>query len=789
MSTVYKFALFLFFALAGAASCVPVKLAERPIPEPAVSVIPQPWRVEVLPGSFTLVPGTTLVLPEGSAAEEAAMDFKARLAAAFGLDLPVVRADRPAASPALFFKSGADPELDPEGYRLVVRPDGITLEAGTDRGFLYGTQTILQLCPPSVYGREGAAAGPLTIRCVSITDRPRFAWRGLLLDVSRHFFPKEFILRLIDELAIHKMNTFHWHLTDDQGWRVEIKRYPRLTEVGAWRVDREDKPWNAREPQRPGERATYGGFYTQDEIREIVAYAGRRGVTIIPEIEMPGHCLSALASYPELSCSGGPFTVPAGGVWPIKDVYCAGNDAVFEFLQNVLDEALDLFPGRVIHIGGDEVDKTTWKACPKCQARMAAEELKNEEELQSYFIKRIEKYLNAKGRTLIGWDEILEGGLAPNAMVMSWRGTQGGIAAAQSGHDVAMTPTSHCYFDYYQGEAAFEPLAIGGFLPLGKVYSFEPVPAELSSEQAPRILGAQANLWTEYVADASHARYMLYPRLAAMAEVGWSGPDRKNWDDFRSRLATQLRRYEAAGMNYARSLFAVRLKPKLDEARRECLVSFETESFRPEIRYTLDGTPPSPRSPLYRNPLRLKKSAVVKAATFARGKILGPVIETRFTAHQALGRTVVLKNPYAGRYSGGGPFGLVDGLRGSASPGDGRWQGFEGADFEAVIDLGKVRKVKRVGLAFLQNTSSWIFLPEKVEVAVSNDGRAFETAAGMTNDPLSGPAPVEIKTWTADVKARTRYIRVWAKTVGVCPAWHPGAGGKAWVFIDEVGVE
>ena len=782
-------AAFLVFFLFSLSSCAPVKVADLRTNEPSFGIIPQPYKSERIPGSFRLAAGIPIVVPENFAADSVASDFRARLAAAFGLELPILRSSRPAPSPALVFKPVEDTDLGPEGYRLEIRPDGMALEAAANRGFLYGVQTIYQLFPPAAFGSAGSKAGNPTLPCVKITDRPRFAWRGLLLDVSRHFFPKEFILQVIDELAMHKMNTFHWHLTDDQGWRVEIKRYPKLTEVGAWRVDREDKHWNAREPQKPGERATYGGFYTQDDIREIVVHAAHRGVTIIPEIEMPGHCLSALASYPELSCSGGPFTVPPGGVWPIKDVYCPGNDAVFEFLQNVLDEVLSLFPGRIIHIGGDEVDKSTWKKCPKCQARMAAERLKTEEELQSYFIKRIEKFVNGRGRTLMGWDEILEGGLAPNAQVMSWRGMAGGIAAAKSGHDVVMTPTSHCYFDYFQGEAALEPVAIGGFLPLGQVYSFEPVPDGLSPEEAKRILGAQANLWTEYISSPSPARYMLYPRLAAMAEVGWSVRDGRNWDDFRERLKKQLLRYEAAEMNFARSLYAVRFQPAFDPANRQLSIAFETETFRPEIRYSLDGKAPSARSTLYREPLRLKKSAIVKAATFEHGRRLGPMKEIRFAVHQALGRPVALKNPFSGRYSGGGPLGLVDGLRASASQTDGQWQGFEGTDLDAVIDLGSTRALRRIELAFLQNIPGWIFLPETVEVSVSKDGRTFETVAGMSNGIPSGPAGLEIKKFSASLKANSRYVRVWAKNIAVCPPWHAGAGGKAWIFADEIIVE
>jgi len=770
-------------------SCASVNLPERPASPTAAGIIPRPWQMAMESGSFALVSGTPIIVPEGTEAEAAVADLKARMAASFGLDLPVARSEHPASSPAVLFKTSGDPLLGPEGYKLRIRTDGITLEAGTDRGFLHGVQTIYQLCPATIFDREGIRSGPPTVPCLSIVDRPRFAWRGVLLDVSRHFFTKAFVLHLLDELAMHKMNVLHWHLTDDQGWRVEIKRYPKLTEVGAWRVDREDRHWNAREPQKPGERATYGGFYTQDEIREVVAYAARRGITVIPEIELPGHCLSALAAYPELSCSGGPFTVPPGGVWPIKDVYCAGNETVFQFLENVLTEVLDLFPSPVIHIGGDEVDKSTWKACPKCQARMAAEGLKSEEELQSYFIKRIERFLNGRGRTLLGWDEILEGGLAPRAMVMSWRGTQGGIQAARTGHDVVMTPTSHCYFDYYQGQPFSEPLAIGGYLPLGKVHAFEPAPADLSPEEAKRILGVQANLWTEYVATPSHARYMLYPRLAAMAEAGWSPAEGRDWNDFCARLAAQFGRYEAAGMNYARSLFAVRMKPDFDAEKRECVLSIETESSGPELRYTLNGAPPTPRSRLYPGPLRLKKTTVVKAGAFLKGRPAGPVGETRFAAHAALGRKVSLAASFSGRYDGGGPLALVDGLRGSPSHTDGRWQGFEGVDLEAVIDLGKVRRLRRVETAFLQNTSSWIFSPESVEVAVSRDGQAFETAARLSGEPPAGPAPAEIKSFAFPLETKARFVRLSAKNIALCPPWHAGAGGKAWLFADEIIVD
>ena len=376
-----------------------------------------------------------------------------------------------------------------------------------------------------------------------------------MLDVSRHFFPKEDVIQMIDFLAIHKINTLHLHLLDDQGWRIEIKKYPKLTAIGGWRVDREDKPWNSRPKQEAGEKATNGGFYTQEDVKEMVAYAQKRYINIVPEIEMPAHVTAALAAYPQYSCTGGPFTVLPGGVWPVTDIYCAGNDSTFLFLQDVLSEVIDLFPSKYIHIGGDEATKTEWDKCPKCQKRIKTEGLKNSGELQSYFIKRIEKFINSKDRVLLGWDEILEGGLPPKATVMSWRGTQGGIDAAKQGHDVVMTPGQPCYFDHYQGAKEEEPLAIGGFNPLNKVYEFDPIPKELDAEAAKHILGAQANLWTEYVPTFKHAQYMTFPRIAAMAEALWSSKEVKNWDDFNRRIQTFTKRYNQMGINYAKSAF------------------------------------------------------------------------------------------------------------------------------------------------------------------------------------------------------------------------------------------
>ncbi len=768
----------------------------RTAPEPPaaalspVSVVPLPQSATLEPGSFTVTTQSVFAVePENEGAAEAARYLAEKLGAAAGAAFSVSQGAPAPAAPGFFFKKAADEAMAGEAYRLRVSAAGVVLEAAAPAGFLYGVQTVLQLLPAEVFSGKSVTA-PLTLPCVDIQDAPRLPWRGMMLDCSRHFFPKEFVLKYIDFLVFHKMNTFHWHLTDDQGWRIEIKKYPKLTEVGAWRVDREDKHWNERPAQAAEEKATYGGFYTQDEIREVIAYAKSRCITVVPEIEMPGHCLSALASYPQFSCSGGPFTVPPGGVWPILDVYCPGNEGTFAFLEDILGEVCDLFPGEYVHIGGDEVDKATWKACPKCQARIKKEGLKDEEELQSYFVKRIEKFLNAKGKKLIGWDEILQGGLAPNAAVMSWRGTEGGIAAARAGHDVVMSPTTHCYFDYYQGDPATEPLAIGGYVPLSRVYAFDPTPAELTPAEAARIIGAQANLWTEYVPTTSHAEYMTFPRIAAIAEVGWTAQDKRGWTDFTYRMDKQFARYRQAGINAAESAYGVRFRAGLDPVKQTFGIGLETDTFRPDIRFTLDGSDPVAVSPAYRQPIVPKTTGVIKAATFVEGRLAGKPSEVQVTVHRALGIPAALGFPFKDRYTGGGPLALTDGLRGSNAPGDGRWQGFEGDDLAATIDLKKAKKVSRVSVAFLQRAASWTFLPSSVEIAVSTDGQSFEPVRTLTHDiPALSRDPM-IKEFSVETNGGpVRYVRVRAKNIGVCPAGHPGAGDKAWIMADEIVVE
>jgi hexosaminidase len=513
-----------------------------------------------------------------------------------------------------------------EGYALSVTRDSVVVAGNDHAGLFYGLETLSQLLP----ARPSAAApgqSPVRISAVTITDAPRFPWRGMHLDVGRHFFGPEFVKRYIDQLARYKMNRFHWHLTEDQGWRIEIERYPRLTEVAAWR--RETMVGKNFAPY-VGDGQRYGGFYTQDEIRDIVAYARERYVTIVPEVELPGHSTAALAAYPELACTDGPFEVAT--TWGIfEDIYCP-KEETFTFLEGVLTEVMALFPGEYVHIGGDEAPKARWKASPLAQEIIRREGLADENALQSWFVQRIERFLSAHGRRLIGWDEILEGGLAPNATVMSWRGMQGGIEAARQGHDVVMTPTSHVYFDYLQGDSAQEPLGIGGFLPLEKVYGFEPVPAELSLDEARRILGAQGNLWTEYIPTESHAEYMANPRLLALSEVVWSPPEGRDFSDFARRLPWHLERMDAKGVHY-RVPDVLGLEHDgltLDGKARVEL----SAAARGTIRYTVDGSDPTATAPSYVQPLEVdvrKGPVTVSARLFTVEGAPGPVRRATFS--------------------------------------------------------------------------------------------------------------------------------------------------------------
>ncbi len=584
------------------------------------ALIPIPQTVTYAETTFKISQGTTIGLESSSAELLSIADyFNHKVNPALGYSLEVKEQGD------IQFSLINNPDLGNEGYHLKVEKRQITIEANQPAGIFYGVQTLLQMLPKEIRSQQVQHDVEWAIAGADITDKPQFPWRGLMLDVSRHWFTKEEVMRFIDELAEYKMNVFHWHLTDDQGWRIEIKSLPNLTAKGAWRAKRVGQWWQ-REPQQPDEEATYGGYYTQEDIKDVLAYAKQRYVRVIPEIDVPGHSLATLVAYPELACMKAPKYVNVGNKFYGEDenTLCAGKEETFEFLDKVFTEVAALFPDEYIHVGGDECFKGFWHKCPRCQARMKAENLKDENELQSYVIHRLESILKAKGKKLIGWDEILEGGLAPDATVMSWRGMEGGIKAAKANHHVIMTPTQHCYLDLWQGEPSVEPDTYS-MCRLSDSYRFNPVPDNVPAEM---VLGGQGNLWSESVSTFRHAEYMTWPRGWALAEVLWSGPAKTDWDEFWPRVEKHFERADVAGINYARSMYNAIITPYKEN--NECLIKLDCELKDSDIYYTFDNTDPDSFSPKYFEPLRIPKNATwLRVVTYRNGKPSGKVITLR----------------------------------------------------------------------------------------------------------------------------------------------------------------
>ncbi|SIT06107.1 beta-N-acetylhexosaminidase [Chryseobacterium gambrini] len=654
-------------------------------------------------------------------------------------------------------------------YIINISNEMIMVIGKNPEGLFQGIQTLLQLIKTSEDGK---------IPALEILDSPKFQWRGMHLDVSRHFFTVDEVKQYIDYLAMYKLNTFHWHLTDDQGWRIEIKKYPKLTQIGSKRKESMigayvDNTFDGK-PYGPY-------FYTQDQIKEVVKYAQERHITVVPEIEMPGHALAALSAYPDLACTKGSFE-PATKWGVFDDVFCP-KDETFTFLENVLDEVIALFPSQYIHIGGDECPKTRWKECAHCQELIKKNNLKDEHGLQSYFIQRIEKYVNSKGRKIIGWDEILEGGLAPNAAVMSWTGIKGGVEAAKSGHFAVMTPGSYCYFDHYQGDPATEPNAFGGFTPLDKVYSYNPIPEELNAEQAKYILGVQANLWTEYILDFNHVQYMIFPRLLALSEVGWGTADPKNYKEFEGRVVSEFRNLDKMGVNYAKSIYNV--SGKVISSENGVAYELSTSQNPDGIRYTVDGTDPSANSQTYKNPVQISKSMTVKSAYFENGQLKSAVSSQSFTISKTTGKKITLEEQPSENYSFGGAFTLVDGITGNQKQLGKTWLGFNGKDVVATIDFGQKIQFSEVYFNTLDNKGSWIHFAKSAQIFVSDNGADFKLIKEVGKEEiLSAKGKIKVNVGSQNSK----YIKVKIENVGIIPAGNPGADSKAWLFVDEIGV-
>ena len=747
-----------------------VKFAENDI-----CIIPKPQSMTLNNGNFQFTKETVFVSNQSLA--PAAEIFAKQFEKASGIKLPI----KNETVQTNYIALSIDNSLPKEGYNLVVQPDKISIAAADYNGAIYALETLRQLLP-----KEFESSTPVNanwvIPTITINDKPEYPWRGLMLDVSRHFFSKEYILKTLDRMAMLKLNTFHFHLVDNEGWRIEIKKYPKLTEVGAWRVYQEDKLWDERTSNPADAFANpasapkkYGGFYTQEDIKEIVAYAAARGITVIPEIEMPAHVMSAIAAYPELSCHKRPIGVPSGAVWPNIDIYCAGQEESFTFLEDVLTEVMALFPSKYIHIGGDEADHTEWEKCPKCQQRIKDNHLKDVHELQSYFIKRIDKFLVSKGRVLVGWDEIMDGGLANDAVVMNWRGIDIGRKALEQGNPVVLT--SDCYINRYQGLPEYEPLANGGYVTLKKLYHYNLEKENLTPELQKNVLGTQANLWAEFIATPEHSEYMLFPRLLAFSEISWTPDNLKNWDNFVKRTETFMDRLDVMKIKYARSMYQV--LPAVENQNGKVFLKLECEVPNADIRYALGDTPIE-KAEKYTQPIPFNESTTFKATVFS-GKATNTITTGEVTFHKAIAKKMSYSPLYHKKYQGQGEMTLTNVVRGSKNFLDGQWLGWLGDDVTLTLDLEQATEVSEVRIGAMDYQASGIYFPIKFAVALSTDGKNYREVA-THNEPCVVRGKPSLKDFALKFNSQeARYIKITLKNVKT-----PPKGGDAWLFIDEV---
>lgn len=741
------------------------------------NIIPYPQLLIPQSGSFTFNKQTTVFCPfDQPEVLKLAQQFSAQFQLVSGMKLPVRDIAKAETSNAIIFQNNTKLE-NAEAYQLSISPKAIRIKANAGNGFFYGLQTLYQLMPTEIYGKKLAGEKKWSAPAVEISDAPRFAYRGLHLDVGRHFFPVSFVKKYIDAMAIHKLNTFHWHLTEDQGWRIEIKKYPRLTEVGSKRDETLVGYYYDRLPQQYDGKP-YGGYYTQEEAKEVVAYAKERFITVIPEIELPGHAQAAIASYPFLSCTQD-STIKVATKWGIfKDVYCP-RDTTFKFLEEVLTEIMDIFPSKYIHIGGDECPKDQWKTCTDCQALIKNLNLKDENGLQSYFVHHIERFLNSKGRKIIGWDEILDGGLDPNATVMSWRGTQGGITAAKAGNDVIMTPGEFCYFDHYQSDPVAEPLSIGGYLPLEKVYQFEPIPAELSADEAKHVLGGQANVWTEYMPTSENVEYMVFPRLSAMAEVLWSSENNRNWENFRKRMPSEFKRYDELGIKASRAFYDVQFHSMITPDKK-LQITLSCDCSNAKIYYTINGKPE-----LYKDPFVMPGSADITAIALIDGKQPGKSITKSFLVSKLTGQ-MYTQNLKSAWYDGGNIHALTDGVPGIEKDLT-QWVGFgKGKDVEVVLDLLKVQKIERLTVGMLNAPAQCAQVSPDIKLYGSVDGVNYQLLAEKQLIAPTAPTRVIVRPELTFPATEMRYLKLQLKNPNYCPADKLEGTECGAMFLDEI---
>lgn len=742
-------------------------IAIWPLLSGAFSVIPEPHQQKQMNGSCNVSRFVHVLVDGGTHELQFERSYLANYMRYHNANANVTNQD----TLQVFLKIDRKLKKKPNQHVIKITPDKIVISGGSAEAIFHGANTVAQMF--LTWNTIDA------LPCGVIQDAPKFDWRGMHLDVCRHFFPVKFIKKYIDLLALYKMNVFHWHLTEDQAWRIEIKKYPKLTELGAWRKGTMVGPYD----EQKFDTIRYGGFYTQEQIKEIVQYAADRHITVVPEIEMPGHALAALAAHPEFSCTGGPFEVARG--WGVfDDVFCA-KDETFQFLEDVLSEVLELFPSTYIHIGGDECPKVRWKICPNCQNTMKQNGLKDEHELQSYFVQRIEKFLNSKGRKLIGWDEILEGGLAPGAAVMSWRGTEGGIAAAQMNHNVVMTPGSHCYFDHYQGNPKYEPLAFGGYTTLEKVYGFNPIPSALSKKEAKYILGAQGNVWTEYMKTEAHVEYMVLPRLLALSEVLWGTSKPKEYEAFLTRVEQHMTTlFKILGYNYSKSIYAIELQTEIENGM------LYVRLVSPTIKnvYYEWGQPWKRDANTYESRIHVKGSKTLHYGHFYDDKLSDAMtFVQRFEVNKATAKPIELLHQPHQNYASGGANTLIDGIQSDGRHLGNGWLGFSGTDLVATIDLMQEGPLNTLGINLLERKGSWIYYPSEVVFEASLDGKNY---VKMASADLEIIKKMKGKVMLPVIASRiVRYVRVTAKNAGIIPDGQPGAGNKAWLFVEEIVVE
>jgi hexosaminidase len=656
-----------------------------------------------------------------------------------------------------------------EGYTLHIAPNKIVLKGNSPIGIFYGVQTFLQI--------EQQFNNTKSIPTVYIQDAPALSYRGLMLDVSRHFFPIDFVKKLVDIMSVQKMNNLHLHLTDDQGWRIEIKKYPKLVEVGAYR----NGTIIGKFPGDGNTNLRYGGFYTQAELKELVRYAQSKFINIVPEIEMPGHASAAIAAYPALSTFESEKMVQQ--TWGVFEDVFSPSEYTFNFLQDVLDEVMAIFPSPVIHIGGDECPKEAWKRSAFCQQLMKEKGIKDEHALQSYFIQRIEKYINSKGRQIIGWDEILEGGLAPNAKVMSWRGEAGGIEAAKQHHEVIMTPIDYCYFNFYQSTNPKDSIAWGGFLPLSKVYNYIPMPKDLNEQDASYIKGIQANLWTEYISNVKLAEYMLFPRSIAFAEVAWS-KQKPGFDHFIKRLVPYLSQLKAKNIHYSTQLFDIKIKSKLNEQKNSFQLTASGVVSPAELIYEMSGRPLSVQSPKLVAPLTVSQTATISIGALFENTVVNEV-HAEFTINKATTATIIHTTTPDPAYNQSGALGWCNGIIGSSNRfNDGEWLGYNGKPFETVMQFNKIESLKNVQLHFFQSKGSWVYLPKSVEILSSMDGVNFNLVARQDKFEKRDDGKFTLN--IATPLSQAKYLKIIAQPLDKIPVGNTGAGSPAWLFIDEI---